>query len=46
MFAEQPKLDSRDISKKQIENIRLASSSKHDLPGSFGDLSRPVPLSY
>ena len=34
-----------DLWKQQIENIHLISSSKHDLPGSFGDLSRPVSLS-
>ena len=38
-------LESRDLWKQQIENIHLISSSKHDLPGSFGDLSRPVSLS-
>ena len=37
---------SRDISKQQTENIHLTSSSKLDLPGSFGDLSRPVSLSF
>ena len=38
-------MESRDLWKQQIENIHLISSSKHDLPGSFGDLSRPVSLS-
>ena len=31
--------ESRDITKQQIENIRLASSSKHDLPGSYRDIN-------
>ena len=39
-------LKSRDLWKQQIENIHLTSSRKHDLPGSFGDLSRPVSLFY
>ena len=36
---------SRDISKQQTENIPSTSSSELDLPGSFGDLSRPISLS-
>ena len=35
----------RDISKQQTENIPSTSSSELDLPGSFGDLSRPISLS-
>ena len=34
--------ESRNLWKQQIENIHLISSSKHDLPGSFEDLSRPA----
>ena len=33
---------SRNLWKQQIENIHFISSNKHDLRGSFGDLSRPV----
>ena len=33
---------SHDLWKQQIANAHLTSSSKHDLPGFFGDLSRPI----
>ena len=39
-------LESGDIWKQQTENIHSTSSSKLDLPGSFGDLSRPISLSF
>ena len=32
--------------KQETEKIYSTSSSKHDLPGSFGDLSRPASLTF